>query len=144
MELIPGSETSAHLIQTPGIYPKENTLHQKHGESLKTKNLESFYVINRSKRRLNLFMHSKKIVRGSLVVRAMDPEMMRFICSILRGEAALNSIVIRRYCGNRDLSDFAFCVTELFTRTLQAFGRFTMRDMGRSNEELLTLTGNVC
>jgi hypothetical protein len=26
MELIPGSETSTHLIQTPGIYPKENTL----------------------------------------------------------------------------------------------------------------------
>jgi hypothetical protein len=37
MELIPGSETSTHLIQTPGIYPKENTLHQQHGESLKTK-----------------------------------------------------------------------------------------------------------
>jgi hypothetical protein len=27
MELIPRSETSTHLIQTPGIYPKENTLH---------------------------------------------------------------------------------------------------------------------
>jgi hypothetical protein len=29
MELIPGSETSTHLIQTPGIYPKENILHDK-------------------------------------------------------------------------------------------------------------------
>jgi hypothetical protein len=37
MELTPGSETSTHLIQTPGVYPKENTLHQQHGESLKTK-----------------------------------------------------------------------------------------------------------
>jgi hypothetical protein len=37
MELTPGSETSTHLIQTPGLYPKENTLHQQHGESLKTK-----------------------------------------------------------------------------------------------------------
>jgi hypothetical protein len=27
MELIPGSETSTHLIQTPGIYPENNTLH---------------------------------------------------------------------------------------------------------------------
>jgi hypothetical protein len=26
MELIPGSETSTHLIQTPGIYPENNTL----------------------------------------------------------------------------------------------------------------------
>jgi hypothetical protein len=37
MELIPGAETSTHLIQTLGLYPKENTLHQKHSESLKTK-----------------------------------------------------------------------------------------------------------
>jgi hypothetical protein len=26
MELIPGSKTSTHLIQTPGIYPEDNTL----------------------------------------------------------------------------------------------------------------------
>jgi hypothetical protein len=45
MELIPGSETSTHLIQTPGIYPKENTLHQQHGESLKTKNLNLTLVL---------------------------------------------------------------------------------------------------
>jgi hypothetical protein len=32
-----GSETSTHFNQTPGLYPKENTLHQQHGESLKTK-----------------------------------------------------------------------------------------------------------
>jgi hypothetical protein len=37
MELIPGSETSTYLIQTLGIYPEDNTLHQQHGESLKTK-----------------------------------------------------------------------------------------------------------
>jgi hypothetical protein len=37
MELIPGSETSTHLIQKPGIYPENDTLHQQHGESLKTK-----------------------------------------------------------------------------------------------------------
>jgi hypothetical protein len=37
MELIPGSETSTHLIQMPGLHPKEYTLHQQHGESLKTK-----------------------------------------------------------------------------------------------------------
>jgi hypothetical protein len=38
MELIPGSETSTLLIQTPGKYPEDNTLHQQHGESLKTRN----------------------------------------------------------------------------------------------------------
>jgi hypothetical protein len=37
MELTLGSETSTHFNQTPGIYPKENTLHQQHGESLKTR-----------------------------------------------------------------------------------------------------------
>jgi hypothetical protein len=37
MELILGSETSTHFNQTPGLHPKENTLHQQHGESLKTK-----------------------------------------------------------------------------------------------------------
>jgi hypothetical protein len=44
MELIPGSEMSTHLIQTPGIYPEDNTLHQQHGESLKTKTLRMFSV----------------------------------------------------------------------------------------------------
>jgi hypothetical protein len=37
MELILGSETSTHLIQAPGLHPKEYTLHQQHGESLKTR-----------------------------------------------------------------------------------------------------------
>jgi hypothetical protein len=39
MELTLGSETSTHFNQTPGLYPKENNLHQQHGESLKTKKL---------------------------------------------------------------------------------------------------------
>jgi hypothetical protein len=46
MELIPGSETSTHLIQTPGIYPENNTLRQQHGESLKTKKTSTFNTIN--------------------------------------------------------------------------------------------------
>jgi hypothetical protein len=29
------------MNQTPGLYPKENTLHQQHGESLKTKMMKS-------------------------------------------------------------------------------------------------------
>jgi hypothetical protein len=37
MELISDSETSTDLTQTPGKYPEDNTLHQQHGESLKTK-----------------------------------------------------------------------------------------------------------
>ena len=38
MEPIEGSETSAFKTQTPGNYPKENTLHKEHGESLKSRN----------------------------------------------------------------------------------------------------------
>jgi len=34
MELMECSETSAIRTQTPGNYPKENTLHIEHGESL--------------------------------------------------------------------------------------------------------------
>jgi hypothetical protein len=37
MELIEGSETSAISNQTPGKHPKENLLHLKHGESLKSR-----------------------------------------------------------------------------------------------------------
>jgi hypothetical protein len=37
MELIEGSETSAISNQTPGKHPKENILHVKHGESLKSR-----------------------------------------------------------------------------------------------------------
>jgi hypothetical protein len=37
MELIEGSETSAIRNQTPGKHPKENILHVKHGESLKSR-----------------------------------------------------------------------------------------------------------
>jgi hypothetical protein len=32
-----GISPASELIQTPGIYPKDNILHQQHGESLKTK-----------------------------------------------------------------------------------------------------------
>jgi len=37
MEPIECSETSAISTQTQGKYPKENTLHLKHGESLKSR-----------------------------------------------------------------------------------------------------------
>jgi hypothetical protein len=38
MEPIECSETSAISTQTPGKHPKENILHLKHGESLKSRN----------------------------------------------------------------------------------------------------------
>jgi hypothetical protein len=44
MELTLGSETSTNFNQTPGLYPKENTLHQQHGESLKTKIIFTCYT----------------------------------------------------------------------------------------------------
>ena len=37
MEEIECSETSAYINQTPGNYPKENTLYSEHGESLKSR-----------------------------------------------------------------------------------------------------------
>jgi len=39
MELTVSSETSAIRTQTPGNYPKRNTLYLEHGESLKTGSL---------------------------------------------------------------------------------------------------------
>jgi len=36
MEQIECSETSAYKIETPGNYPKENTLYSEHGKSLKS------------------------------------------------------------------------------------------------------------
>ena len=44
MEPIDGSETSAFRTQTPGNYPKENTLHKEHGESLKSRNSPLFFI----------------------------------------------------------------------------------------------------
>ena len=40
MEPIEGSETSGFKPQTPGKYPKENILHNEHGESLKSRHYE--------------------------------------------------------------------------------------------------------
>jgi len=44
MELIEGSETSAYIYQTPGNDPKGNLLYSVHGESLKSRKVEIFYV----------------------------------------------------------------------------------------------------
>ena len=41
------SETSAIRTQTPGNYPKRNTLHLEHGESLKTRNPKVHYRIHK-------------------------------------------------------------------------------------------------
>jgi len=49
MELIEGSETSAIRTQTPENYPKENTLHIEHGESLKSRN---YYWLTERKMRI--------------------------------------------------------------------------------------------
>jgi len=44
MEPIVSSETSAIRTQTPGNYPKRNKLHLEHGESLKTRMLDTLYI----------------------------------------------------------------------------------------------------
>jgi len=44
MELTVSSETSVIRTQTPGNYPKRNKLHLEHGESLKTRLFDIFYV----------------------------------------------------------------------------------------------------
>jgi len=45
MEPTVSSETSAIRTQTPGNYPKRNTLHLEHGESLKTRNFNLFFFL---------------------------------------------------------------------------------------------------
>jgi len=47
MEPIESSETSAISTQTPGRYPKGNTLHIKHSESLKSSILEVSTAISK-------------------------------------------------------------------------------------------------
>jgi hypothetical protein len=46
MEWIKSSETSAYKKQTPGNHPKENTQHQEHGESLKSRTTNRICVKN--------------------------------------------------------------------------------------------------
>jgi hypothetical protein len=45
MEMIEGSETSAISNQTQGKHPKENILHVKHGESLKSRRVSVFVKV---------------------------------------------------------------------------------------------------
>ena len=45
MEPIEGSETSTFKPQTLGKYPKENILHNEHGESLKSRQPEVTYQL---------------------------------------------------------------------------------------------------
>ena len=46
MEPIVSSETSAIRTQTPGNYPKRNNLHLEHGESLRTRFINSCFIIS--------------------------------------------------------------------------------------------------
>jgi hypothetical protein len=45
MEPIEGSETSAISTHAPGKHQKENILHIKHGESLKSRSLLGRYAV---------------------------------------------------------------------------------------------------
>jgi hypothetical protein len=44
MEQTGCSETAAHKIQTPGNYPEENIQHSEHGESLKSRKINTFQI----------------------------------------------------------------------------------------------------
>ena len=66
MEQIECSETSAYINQTPGNYPKENTLYSEHGESLKSRILVLYIYIYIYITRLSsneIFSASNKIHR---------------------------------------------------------------------------------
>jgi len=72
MELVECSETSAIRTQTPGNYPKENTLHIEHGESLKSRNLNIlFYSYMAVVPNFTLNWRMPDVV--SLVTTANDP-----------------------------------------------------------------------
>ena len=47
MEQIEGSETPAFKPQTPGKYPKENILHNEHGESLKSRQFPIYLLVSK-------------------------------------------------------------------------------------------------
>jgi hypothetical protein len=55
VELIEGSETSAIRTKKPGNYPKENTLHIEHSESLKSRILTTLYTKYRNVNTSNRF-----------------------------------------------------------------------------------------
>jgi hypothetical protein len=61
MEPTEGSETSVISNQTPGKHPKENTLHVKHGESLKSK---IFAFRNFAKKPKGSFLFQKGTVQA--------------------------------------------------------------------------------
>jgi hypothetical protein len=63
MEPIEGSETSAFKPQTPVKYPKENILHNEHGESLKSRTLLILYVIKAYKKFLYRYFDMVNILK---------------------------------------------------------------------------------
>jgi hypothetical protein len=67
MELTEGSETSAISNQTPGKHPKENILHVKHGESLKSRILLQPFFFHPFPLLVYVFSYPKITVGDSLV-----------------------------------------------------------------------------
>ena len=47
MEPIEGSETSAFKTPPPGNYPKENIIHKEPGESLKSRNIQGRFPMQK-------------------------------------------------------------------------------------------------
>jgi hypothetical protein len=80
METIEGSETSAFRTKTPGNYPKENILHNEHGEGLKSR---TFTESTTSKRETSKFHASpycnRRIFQYS---RKVNPDSIHFILGL--------------------------------------------------------------
>ena len=81
MEPIVSSETSAIRTQTPGNYPKRNKLHLEHGESLKTRFVESRKLSTNKCTYINFHIKTLKIAPT-----CFDPKIIlrELRCSLLK------------------------------------------------------------
>jgi len=59
MEQTDCSEKLAYKIQTPGNYPEESIQHSKHGESLKSRIYQYYYILKASEREVQLRWRKK-------------------------------------------------------------------------------------
>jgi hypothetical protein len=83
MEPIECSETSAISTQTPGKYPKENILHIKHGESLKSRTVTMINDLVRVIGAFNAVLHSSSSRMKNVFLHSFSQAEERFMFSLI-------------------------------------------------------------
>jgi hypothetical protein len=79
MEQTECSETSAHKIQTPGNYPEENIQHTEHGESLKSRIIQTCSKGSLIIRRLHFIKAISVLPRNKAVKQLGSPAVFTII-----------------------------------------------------------------